>query len=129
MLIPKESKDLTLRKNFRPILLLNVALQIFTKILAKRFGELLPNMIGLDQIGFIQNREARDNVIRTLNIIQVKKIPLVLLGIDAEKAFDRLSWWYMKVQCGFGIGEKVDQVDKGDIIISSGSGYNKWEFI
>lgn len=71
-------------------------------------------------------------MIRTLNIIhiaQVKKILLVLLAIDAEKAFDRLSWWYMKVQCGFGIGEKVDEVDKGDIIINSGSGYNKWEFI
>lgn len=52
----------------------------------------------LDQVGFFQSREARDNTIRTLNIIaSAKKLntPLMLLSTNAERAFDRVDWSFL----------------------------------
>lgn len=50
----------------------------------------------MDQVGFINTRETRDNVVRTIHIAQNRKTPLVLLGIDAEKVFDQLNWTFME---------------------------------
>lgn len=60
----------------------------------------ISGLIHYDQVGFIQTREARDNVIRKMiNIIhspKEKKGALTLLGIDTEKSFDGLNWTYME---------------------------------
>lgn len=56
-------------------------------------------------MGFIKTREARVNVVRTINLIYLaknKKIYLVLLGIDG---FDRLNWVFMEeVLQKYGLG-------------------------
>lgn len=52
-----------------------------------------------DHVGFIQTQEARDNNIRTLNVIEKarrSRIPLLLLSTDAEKAFDRVDWVFLQ---------------------------------
>lgn len=68
--IPKEGKDLASCGSYRPISLLNLDLKLFTKILANRIQHLIPNLIHLDQVGFVPTREARDNTTKVLNLLQ-----------------------------------------------------------
>lgn len=96
--IPKPAKDSLLCASYRPISLLNCDLKLFTKILAERIDSVLQRIIPLDQAGFIGNREARDNTIRTINVVaRAKRLntPFILLSTDAEKAFDRVNWTFL----------------------------------
>ena len=68
--IPKPGKDKLECTNYRPISVLNLDYKLFTSILAKRFDKILPQIIHLDQTGFIQSRQTQDNIRRTLQIIR-----------------------------------------------------------
>lgn len=68
--IPKEGKDLNNYTSYHPISLLNAGLKILTKTLASRLLTCVPDITGRDQVGFLPGWEARDNVIKVLNIIQ-----------------------------------------------------------
>lgn len=61
------------------------------------------------------NREARDNIIKTLNLIQAvtqDSVEGLLLSTDAEKAFDRVARDYLFATCRhIGMGEKNDGLD------------------
>lgn len=97
----KEGKDHTIPENYRSISLLNTDVKILAKILAKRLKPLLPTVVHPDQMGFIMGREARDNSNRALQLIhwvesQAMTHPCLLLSTDAEKAFDRVDWTYMR---------------------------------
>uniref|UniRef100_A0A8C5QK57 Reverse transcriptase domain-containing protein n=1 Tax=Leptobrachium leishanense TaxID=445787 RepID=A0A8C5QK57_9ANUR len=97
-LIPKPDKDHTLVPNYRPISLINTDVKLFAKLLATRLNPLLPALIHPDQSGFVTSREARDNTIRTINLIhraQTQGLPTIFLSVDAEKAFDRVEWHYL----------------------------------
>ncbi|XP_040178291.1 uncharacterized protein LOC120910599, partial [Rana temporaria] len=111
--IPKEGKDLTLCSNYRPISLLNVDLKIFTKILANRILPHIPDLIHQDQVGFTPGREGRENTMRVINAIhlsQVSKKTLVLVSTDAEKAFDRVDWKFLKAIIKYiGLGEGMQR--------------------
>lgn len=70
----------------------------FAKVLANRLPPILLSLISLDQVGIIPGREARDNVIKTLNVhhwLRVNSANGFFLSIDAEKAFDKVAWDYM----------------------------------
>ncbi|XP_073537584.1 uncharacterized protein [Phyllobates terribilis] len=98
-LIHKEGKDPTLCGSYRPISLLNVDLKLLASMLASRIAEFLPNLISLNQTGFVGKREGKDNTHKILHLLQyakAHKTPLVLLGTDAEKAFDRVDWIFLK---------------------------------
>lgn len=86
-------------------------LKLFSKIIASRLAQHLHSLIHLDQVGFIPTREARDNTIKVLNLVQVaktKKIPSVFVSTDAEKAFDRVNWDYMfSVLRHIGLGDRM----------------------
>lgn len=69
--IPKEGKDPASCGSYRLISLLNLDLKLFTKILANWIQQHIPNLIHLDQVGFIPTREARDNTTKVLNLLQV----------------------------------------------------------
>lgn len=93
--IPKEGKDASLVKNYRPISLINVDVKIYAKILANRLLPLLPSLISLDQVGFIPGREGRDNTIKALNIhhwLNSCNRQGFFLSLYVEKAFDRVAW-------------------------------------
>lgn len=66
--------------------------------MASRLAPELASLIHYDQVGFIPSREARDGVIRVLNLIHGAKstqIPIMLLSTNTEKVFDRVDWTYM----------------------------------
>lgn len=54
-LIPKTQKAREF-KDYRPINLCNVVDKILTKIMAERLKQLLPNIISLEQDGFVQGK-------------------------------------------------------------------------
>ena len=50
--IPKPGKSSEEYRVYRPILLLNIDLKIYTKILATRLNKVHPQLVYLDQLGF-----------------------------------------------------------------------------
>uniref|UniRef100_A0A8C5R8Y3 Reverse transcriptase domain-containing protein n=1 Tax=Leptobrachium leishanense TaxID=445787 RepID=A0A8C5R8Y3_9ANUR len=94
-LLPKEGKDLDCCASYRPISLLNCDLKQFAKVLAERLKPFLPDLVHADQVGFVSGREARDNTMRTLQLMHHARRSsqdLALLSTDVEKAFDRVDW-------------------------------------
>lgn len=114
-LIPEPEKDHTKCGNYRPISLTNIDLQLYSKLIANRLIPKMPTYIHLDQMGFIEGREARDNTVKTLMLMEYARrhaIPSCLLAIDAEKAFDRVGWRFLEetlIQWGMGpmLREKI----------------------
>lgn len=95
--IPKPGKDTSIPDNYRPITFLNSDYKIFTKILTNRLTQLLPKLTDEAKFGFVPARHAGDNTRRTIDLIDLlnKFHHLTLiLSLDAQKAFDRLSWPY-----------------------------------
>lgn len=95
VVIHKESKDPTNCQSYRPISLLNTDLRILTTILAKRVSKIITQVINPDQTGFIAGRHYGDNVRRLLNLMSLyktKQEETMILSLDAQKAFDRVSW-------------------------------------
>lgn len=97
--IPKPGKTMDDPAHFRPISLLNSDIKFFSKIIANRLNNVLPELVSPDQVGFVLKRQARDGTRRILDLIQFatsSPTDAVLLSLDAEKAFDRVSWPYLK---------------------------------
>lgn len=67
--LPKPGKDPTHCASYRPISLLNLDAKLMAKIIANRLRPLLHDIIGPDQAGFVPNREAKDNVTKSLDFI------------------------------------------------------------
>ncbi|KAM4012270.1 LOW QUALITY PROTEIN: uncharacterized protein ACNLHF_005100 [Anomaloglossus baeobatrachus] len=98
-LIHKEGKDPESCGSYRPISLLNVDLKIYASLIANRVAEILPDLISPEQSGFIRGREGKDNALRLLHLMQyarTRSLPLVLLGTDAKKAFNRVDWTFLR---------------------------------
>ena len=108
-LIPKEGKNRQDCDHLRPISVLNVDYQIFTSILSKRLEKCLPDIIHLDQTGFIKQRQTQDNIRRTLHIIRhITENNTALISLDAQKAFNTVSWKFLyRVLYAFGFHKKV----------------------
>ena len=111
--IHKEGKDATECSSYRPISLLNTDHKIITSIIANRLKDIVPDIINSDQSGFISGRLLSDNIRRTLNIIDYAhkhNTNLLLLMLDAEKAFDRVLWPFMfEIVRSFGFHEKFNE--------------------
>ena len=100
--IHKEGKDPTSCGSYRPITLLNVDQKLLSSIIANRLTKIIPLIIDPDQTGFIPDRYLADSVRRTLNIIDFSKeinTQTLILTLDAEKAFDRVSWPFIFETC------------------------------
>jgi hypothetical protein len=111
-LIPKEDQ-VTHPKQFRPISLCNVIYKLLTKVIAQRLKPLLPLIISPEQSGYVEGRKILDSVIlahEVIHSLQSTGTPGMLLKLDLSKAFDKLSWAYMKsILLAFGFA--LDWVD------------------
>ena len=93
--LPKDDKDRSLLKNYRPISLLNYVYNIASGAISNRIKSTLNKLILEDQTGFISGRYIGDNtrqIYDILNHCEVNNISALLLLVDYEKAFDSLSW-------------------------------------
>lgn len=99
-LIPKQGTDNLLINNYRPITLLNNEYKLYANILAERSKKVFQMMIHNDQAGFLPGRHIYSNTRNIINLLAYLDLRIekkaVLMAIDAEKAFDRVSWKFMK---------------------------------
>ena len=94
-LIPKQNRDLTALKNWRPIILLSTDYKILAKAIANRLKGTLGNLIHEDQTGFMAGRNITQNIRGVADMIEYvnkRKLNILILSIDFEKAFDRVEY-------------------------------------
>ena len=107
-LIPKEPKAKLLKK-FRPISLLNCSLKIFGKAINNRLLRVADRLISKNQTAFIKGRFILESVVAAHEIIHdihKNKERGVVLKLDYEKAYNRVSWSFLEdmlVSRGFGV--------------------------
>lgn len=84
---------------YRPIALCNVIYKLISKVVANRLKPLLPIFISPEQIGYVEGCQILDGIILSHEVIHSLKIlrkPSMILKLDLSKAFDKLSWTYIK---------------------------------
>lgn len=99
-LIPKVESPGSFRE-FRPISLCNTIYKIITKVLVNRLSPMLDSIISPFQSSFIPKRGTTDNAIILQEIIYAmnkskKKKGDVAYKIDLEKAYDNVSWGFLR---------------------------------
>jgi hypothetical protein len=97
-LVPK-LKEANNIKHFRPICLLNVDFKCFTKVLTNRLILVAKKIISKNQIGFIQGRNILEGVVvlhELLHELRTSKKRGLILKLDFEKAYDRVSWSFLE---------------------------------
>ena len=90
-----EKRDL---KNWRPISLLCVDYKIGTRALAARLQKVLPSVLHQDQTCGVPGRSIFSNLYLIRDLIEyctAKNLPLAIISLDQEKAFDRVNWNFL----------------------------------
>ena len=97
--IPKENKPKRFVKNWRPITLLNTVYKIASSCIAERIKNVLPKIIGEEQKGFLTGRYIGENIRMLYDVLAFTEshdLPGIVMLIDFEKAFDSISWSFIK---------------------------------
>jgi exonuclease III len=109
-LLPKEGKDTSDIKNWRPITLSNCDSKIITKALSIKISKVLDSIIDVSQTAYVPGRSVADNLRSNFffrNHCVKKSIDAVLISLDAKKAFDSVDHRYIEDTLrayGFGLG-------------------------
>ena len=108
-LIPKVDNPLSLA-DFRPISLCYCIYKVIAKVVARRLKGILSTHISGEQFGFLEGHqihEAIGTAQEALHSMKTKNLKGTVLKIDLSKAYDRVSWLYIRMlltHLGFGIG-------------------------
>jgi len=97
-LIPKIANSEN-SQGFHSISLCNVIYKIIATLIEKILKPLLSSLISPEQIGFIEGRQILDGLVVTQEVIHSltkKKQKGMMIKFDFSKAYDPLSWKYLK---------------------------------
>jgi hypothetical protein len=86
-------------KQFCPIALINVLFKFVSKVVANRLAPIAHRIIAPTQTAFSKGRLLLDGALSLQEIIhelKVRKSKAILLKLDFEKAYDRVSWLFLK---------------------------------
>jgi len=98
-LIPKSDSPSSF-DDYRPISLCNYLYKIISKIIANRLCPILSQHIAPQQFPFLEHRqihEAIGSAQEAFHTIWTKHLKAITLKSDLAKAFDRVSWIYIKM--------------------------------
>ena len=108
-LVPK-TKEANQIQKFRPVCLLNVSFNFFTKVLMNTLNLVASSLIPPLQIAFVKGRYSMEGGLvlhEALNSVHVKKQSALLLKVDFEKAYDKIKWpFVMQMLKGKGFPDK-----------------------
>ena len=88
---------------YRPISLCNVAYKIIVKIIVNRLQPIMGDLISPYQTAFIKGRSISNNIIVSSEVMSTigkrksRRGFLEALKLDMDKAYDRISWNFIKV--------------------------------
>ena len=86
-------------KQYRHICLLNVIYKIITKVLTLRLTRWAGKVISKKQTAFLPGRSILDGVVilqEVLHELRVKKEEGIILKLNFEKAYDKVSWSFLE---------------------------------
>ena len=97
VLLPK-IKEAERIQQYRPICLLNVSFEIFTKVATNRLNSIADHVVRPSQTAFMQGRNILDGIVilhETVDEMHQKNMSGVVFKIDFEKAYDKVKWCFL----------------------------------
>jgi hypothetical protein len=97
ILLPKKENVIQIQK-YRPICLLNMSFNFFTKVATNRILTIAEKIIKTTQMVFMPGRHILEGVVilhETIHELHRKKMDGVLLKLDFEKAYDKVKWSFL----------------------------------
>ena len=131
ILIPKPDKNITKKENLRTISLMNIECIILKKISAKDIQQFIKNITHHDKVGVISGMQGRYNIHKSIHAIyltnKMKDNNLMIISIDAEKAFDKVQRPFMiKNTQQNGNKGRIPQHHKGHICETYSQHHTQW---
>lgn len=85
--------------DYRPISMVGCLYKVITKILSRRLQGVMSSIISPHQSAFIKDRQILDGALIAGELVDSckrNKTKAILLKLDFHKAFDGISWNYLK---------------------------------